>query len=238
QFCDPGYGYASRGSNNYTIDAVVSNSKIIDNKRKGLDAHAGVNIAFINNFVQGNLIGGVYAVTGSLKQKVNNITIEGNTLINNATAKGALGAIYIGASANLKGNYNDLNTKIANNIIDGYTKFGINIRFGSNISLNNNIIKNGQKGFGKNLYAISLEGNGKNLIDRIYVNENSIDHQTKIEFTPMRLVKVKKAAISNNKFNHRFNHLKSVDMSYSESVDFDKNSIITGTDTVDLMFHK
>ncbi len=225
QFCDPGYGYAARGSRNYTTNAIISSSDFIENKRKGLDIHAGVGITFTDNDVEGNLIGGIYAVMTSKSQVVSDVTITKNRLRNNALAKGALGAIYVGANASLKGDYNNLGAKIFNNTIDGYSKSAINIRFGSNVQVKQNYISNGKKGYGNILYGISLEGNGKSLVNQIDVEENTIINLNNKDLNPFRLVKVENSTITNNNINSPVDMDKAIDISYSRSLMFDKNSI-------------
>ncbi|MNU95305.1 hypothetical protein D3C71_853160 [compost metagenome] len=227
-FCDPGYGYAARGAENYTKNAIVSSSDFIANKRKGLDIHAGKGITFIDNDVQGNLIGGIYAVMTSKKQVVSGVIITKNRLKNNALAKGALGAIYVGTNASLKSSYNNLSMEILNNIIDGYSQSAINIRFGSNIKVKQNSISNGKKSYGNKLFGISLEGNGANLINQIDVEDNDIVNVNSADLNPMRLVKVENSTILNNSINSNINIDKAIDVSYSRKLLIDENLLQSG----------
>lgn len=80
-FCDPGYGICIRGNLFCAENGIIENNKLYNNKRKGLDAHAGKNFKFINNYIEGSYTAGI-EVTRYGDNPIENYEIIGNKLIN------------------------------------------------------------------------------------------------------------------------------------------------------------
>lgn len=238
EFSDPGYGYTARGSSKYTKNAIVRNSRFNNNKRKGLDIHAGIGITFEANVVENNAVGGIYAAKTSKSQIVANINIVNNKLINNSFARAGLGAIYIGSNASLKAVKNDLNSKVLNNVIEGYDKFGINVRLGNNIEVRGNKILGGNSRFGVNPFAISIEGNGENRSLNVKVSDNIIENSKNSNFKAFRIISVEGASILNNSINSINEGSKLIESTNIKTLNFDKNQSIKNSKRSSLLMPK
>ena len=81
QFCDPGYGITIRGNLFCAENGIIENNKCYNNKRKGLDAHAGKNFKFINNYIENSYNAGI-EVTSYGNNPIENYEIVGNKIVN------------------------------------------------------------------------------------------------------------------------------------------------------------
>lgn len=181
EFHDPGYGYTARTTNdNYTRNALVEKNRAVDNKRKGLDIHAGDNITFRKNYVSGSYVCGIFAAWSSPLQRCEGTLIEDNTIESCAFGSGALGAIYIGSDPT-SDNWN-IACKVLNNNINNYGASGIRARYAENAIIQGNQLRNGARiGRTPTLADIIIQGqnitkNSRNISVRdntIIDNENS-----------------------------------------------------------------
>ncbi|MFC3197093.1 right-handed parallel beta-helix repeat-containing protein [Parapedobacter deserti] len=176
---DPGYGYTSRGSRKYTNGGVVEGSRFANNRRKGLDVHAGNNITFRNNSVSGSWVGGVFAAWSNKSQPATNIKIVNNAIDNCGGGPGSLGAIYVGASGSESKEFRKLNAIIDNNKITNYSKSGIWVRYGHSVQIRNNKIENSKKGASANLAGILVLGlNENDNAEDVNIVKNTIKDNT------------------------------------------------------------
>lgn len=172
-YCDPGYGYTSRGSDYYTKGGLIQDVRAQNNKRKGIDSHAGENISIMNNYVQNNPVCGIFLSWSSPTQKSKGFNITANYLDNNGYARGALGSIYVGGDTAAE--ERDCASVIMGNIIDNYATAGIRIRYADNVDASKNILRNSRAGLTAALSAIAVQGNSaEDLIKNITVIGNKI----------------------------------------------------------------
>ena len=172
---DPGYGYTARGSFRYTKNAVIENSIFTNNKRKGLDVHAGKSITFRGNSIANSNACGIFAAWTNASQPAIDIFIINNRVENCGMGNGSLGAIYVGASASTAESEKYLNAIVRGNTISNYSGSAIRARYGNTIVISDNIINNSIKGYGPNLSAILVMGqNGQALAHSVDVLNNRI----------------------------------------------------------------
>lgn len=104
---DPGYGIAIRGNLFCSEKTLVYNNRCYNNKRKGLDAHAGKDFIFNNNIVSDSFYCGI-GVTGFGSNPIGDYQILNNTLYNcgNANTYEKFGILADGANITgvIKGN--------------------------------------------------------------------------------------------------------------------------------------
>lgn len=62
---DPGYGITCTGTWHHAKNGFIKNNYVNDNKRKGIDIHAGENITISNNYVSNSFVQGISVVTNS-----------------------------------------------------------------------------------------------------------------------------------------------------------------------------
>ena len=161
---DPGYGITCTGTWYHAKNGFIKNNIATNNKRKGIDAHAGENIEISNNIIDNSFIQGIAVVTNnSEKERILDFKITSNTILNcanNTTIRGINKAIIVQGentskiidnkiinSANIDGSY-AIETNGGTKIVDGNTIENsgakASIRSYSGVTIvTNNIIKNG-----------------------------------------------------------------------------------------------
>ncbi len=77
-----GIGYTDAGIYIQSKNNIISNNKIVDNKKHGIYVFNGSNNSFIGNFFSGNTYG-IYAV-GLYENQINNLNIVDNIYLNNS----------------------------------------------------------------------------------------------------------------------------------------------------------
>ncbi|MGK9126739.1 hypothetical protein M1D52_22175 [Olivibacter sp. SA151] len=199
QNCDPGYGYTSRGSDTYTVKATIEGVLFSDNKRKGIDAHAGENLSFINNTVKNSPVCGIYAAWTSESQKVIGIRILSNIIDNTGYGPASLGAIYVGADNNSNIDQRTVNSLIKGNIIKNYSCSAIRVRYGNYAQIIGNKIYSAKKGVLPNLSSILVVGkNEKDLAKNIDIIDNSIQESGPLIERGIQLSNVEEGNVTNN----------------------------------------
>ncbi|GAA4311516.1 hypothetical protein GCM10023143_20670 [Compostibacter hankyongensis] len=179
QVCDPGYGYTSRSSPHYTLNGTIRGVTFRNNKRKGIDAHSGEKLTFINNNVSGSPVCGIFAAWSSSTEKTIGTQIIGNTVEHCGFGPGSLGAIYVGAHGESPKTDRNIDALIEKNTIRDYSGSGIRVRYGNNAIVRNNRIENSIKGNSPNLSCILIVGKNKtDNVNNISVYDNVIIDQT------------------------------------------------------------
>lgn len=109
---DPGYGITCTGTWYHAKNGFIKNNICINNKRKGIDAHAGENIEISDNIIDNSFIQGIAVVTNNKEvERLFDFKINSNTVLNCANAKTGKN---INKAIIVQG---DNITKITNNII-------------------------------------------------------------------------------------------------------------------------
>lgn len=139
-----GYGYTARGIPVvYSKNVVVSGCLVEGNDRKGLDAHAGDGIHFVNNAIRNCGINGISVPHTDSTQPCRSIIIKDNLIRNCSYATGNLAVILGGGP--IDAGYSYANS-LCDLIIDGNMVLdcggtGIEIKNGRNIQITNNILR-------------------------------------------------------------------------------------------------
>ena len=160
---DPGYGITCTGTWYHAKNGFIKNNIATNNKRKGIDAHAGEDIEISNNIIDNSFLQGIAVVTNNAKnERILNFKITSNTILNcanNTTIGGINRAIIVQGestskiidnkiinSANIDGSY-AIETNGGTKIVDGNTIENsgakASIRSYSGVTIvTNNIIRN------------------------------------------------------------------------------------------------
>ena len=138
--------------------ALLKNNLCINNKRKGIDAHAGENIEISDNIIDNSFIQGISVVTNNKEfERLFDFKINSNRVLNCANAKTG---ININKAIIVQG---DNIIKITNNIIKNSANkedsYAIETKEGTKI-IDGNIIENsGSKASIRNYAPIAITTN-------------------------------------------------------------------------------
>lgn len=143
--CDPGYGLTCSGIGKISQNVIISNMKVKNCKRKGLDIHAGTDCVIENSYVEECYICGIYGAYSSSTQPVKNNVIKGNTIKRcGIKASGSEGGIYVQGLIDST-NKNDIilnDVVVGNTLIECYGSNGIiSSRRFDNLVLKDNVIR-------------------------------------------------------------------------------------------------
>lgn len=186
-YLDPGYGITCTGTNNYAKNVTIENNTCNFNKRKGIDVHAGENIAILKNKCRKNYAYGIAVVTNNkINEPLKDYIIKDNTIIE------------CGNSNHKNGNYAIIGQGDCLGIIDGNFikdsgKTGYNIYcINGNKEINNNIIIKG--GSINSIYAYCIQTS---------INNNNIEsiNDTVIKVGSPASNNCESLTINNNKIN-------------------------------------
>ena len=153
---DPGYGITCTGTWYHAKNGFIKNNIATNNKRKGIDAHAGENIEISDNIIDNSFMQGIAVVTNNAEnERLLDFKIMSNTILN--CANGGTGDININRGIIAQG---DNTIKITNNIIknsatrDG--SYAIEVTGGTKIVDGNMIENSGSKASIRNYSNVSI----------------------------------------------------------------------------------
>ena len=139
-----GYGCSMRGIPTYFAKNVIISGCLVEgNDRKGLDAHAGQGLHFVNNTIRNCGIQAISVPHTDATQPITQVVIKGNIIQNCSYANGELAVILGGGP--IDGGHSYANS-VCDLIIDGNLIIdcggtGIEIKNGRNIQITNNILR-------------------------------------------------------------------------------------------------
>lgn len=199
-----GYGFALVNCYPLNENIIVRNNKALNNQRKGLDVHSGINILFEKNYVKGFNYAGIYAVSdGGKDRRAANITIKDN-FVDGDTAHFRVKGIDIGSwgkNPDSSGYFIVENNKIINlDDIVGSSAICV-VSPDSGVAVNQVVIKNNEIINGsadKKTAAIKCETKYV-PVNNIIIENNKI-HSAYSNY-PISIKGAVNVQISNNQFN-------------------------------------